>query len=384
MSKKNPKSIGSFKDLKSVLTEKEKNDLEKYQQSKPLVKNDERIEKKNIEHSQKMDNNSQEVPLDKISRINGTACDNFYLKLHKAVKWKKKDGKLKAYFYETEKGKVIYQIQHRFNREQVDSIAEEQKKAAEAISSQPIPLSFKVNVNSKMIIGLGSPSVYETSMTLHHIYGIPYVPGQAVKGITRHWFLQEIMNKKLKNVDSKQVLVIEKFFETVSEDEKSENRFEKLTALKDKELKAKFTINNIVPEDTIVQFLKGSQEKCKEFQSLFGTQKSEGKVIFFDAFPTGEIKLKTDIMTPHYGDYYGNKKDKKGNPTPPADYLSPNPIPFLTVEDTTFQFVVGVRKRFAKEKEDIVKKVQELIESALKTHGIGAKTAVGYGYLEKV
>ncbi len=308
--------------------------------------------------------------------------DNFSLKLHKMVRWEKEGDKLKPSFYKTDKGRIIYQIKPNFGGQDFEEIAEKQKKSAEAICSQP--QLFKAEVDSRLVIGLGSPSVYGTSMTLHHIYGIPYIPGQAVKGIARHWFLQEIMNdEKLKNVDNKQVLVVEKFFETVSKEKKSEDCFEKLAVLADKKFKDKFTIKrknekDVVPEDATIEFLKSSKGKCEEFQSLFGTQQSEGMMIFFDAFPTGEIKLKTDIMTSHYGDYYSGKE-------PPADYLSPNPIPFLTVEDTTFQFVVGVRKRFKEEKIDgksLPEKAEELIKTALTQHGIGAKTAVGYGYFK--
>lgn len=48
---------------------------------------------------------------------------------------------------------------------------------------------YKVNrligkSNWRLIIGLGGMHPQETSMTLHHIYGIPYIPGSAVKGVT--------------------------------------------------------------------------------------------------------------------------------------------------------------------------------------------------------
>jgi CRISPR/Cas system CMR subunit Cmr6 (Cas7 group RAMP superfamily) len=82
--------------------------------------------------------------------------------------------------------------------------------------------------------------------------------------------------------------------------------------------------------------------------------------------------LHVDIMNPHYGDYYGADTSR----TPPADYLNPVPIKFLTVaKDTAFIF----RALVGKNQVDLVKKVKNAFEKALTAEGVGAKTAVGYG-----
>ena len=46
-------------------------------------------------------------------------------------------------------------------------------------------------IDWRMVVGLGSDHVQETSMTLDHVYGIPYLPGSAVKGVVRSWVIQE-------------------------------------------------------------------------------------------------------------------------------------------------------------------------------------------------
>jgi CRISPR-associated protein Cmr6 len=99
--------------------------------------------------------------------------------------------------------------------------------------------------NWRLIIGLGAAHPQETSMTLHHLYGIPYIPGSAIKGVTRHWVV---------------------FY--------------------------KFNNN------------ERDAENDEDFKNIFGTQKAQGKVIFMDAYPSDEITLKIDIMNPHYPDYY--------------------------------------------------------------------------------
>src|SRR5947199_5305127 len=41
----------------------------------------------------------------------------------------------------------------------------------------------RVKVKGRMIVGLGSESVLETSICLHRIYGMPYIPGSVLKGL---------------------------------------------------------------------------------------------------------------------------------------------------------------------------------------------------------
>jgi len=196
--------------------------------------------------------------------------------------------------------------------------------------------------NWRLIVGIGHESVYEISITLHHIYGIPYIPGQAVKGVTRSWIITEVFNQ----------------------DEKA--------ALKDELF-------------------------CRIFGSPKDSAKGEhqGSVMFFDAFPTVAPKLEVDIMNPHYGDYYQGKK-------PPADYLNPVPIPFLTVNATPFEFIIGMKLLRTKdvfvrgkttsplitnckglnEDSSLLNVASSWLNKALTEHGIGAKTAVGYGYFQ--
>ncbi len=161
-------------------------------------------------------------------------------------------------------------------------------------------------VDWRLIVGLGSEHVQETNMTLHHIYGIPYIPGSAVKGVLRHWWLEDFNNDEDK-------------------------------ALKD-----------------------------KNFLTLFGSQEQRGEVQFLDAYPE-EVHFATDIMNPHYPEYYGGSK-------PPTDHQNPVPINFLTVQDTTFRFVFLAKTQLP------LDELKKRFRDALELKGIGAKTASGYGY----
>jgi CRISPR-associated protein Cmr6 len=111
-------------------------------------------------------------------------------------------------------------------------------------------------------------------------------------------------------------------------------------------------------------------EQAKLYQASFGTVRGRGRVVFFDAVPIEPPKLKVDVMNPHYGDYYQRKPN-----VPPADYLSPVPVYFLTVErGSRFAFAV------ASEEFDLAKLACNWLKAALADLGAGGKTSAGYGY----
>ena len=179
---------------------------------------------------------------------------------------------------------------------------------------QGIELSYTdLQTDWKLAIGLGGASIYETGITLHHVYGIPYIPGSAIKGSVRSY------------------VILTKF----DGNEKS--------ALED-----------------------------DEFVNIFGSTESQGRILFFDAF-SQNLSLKKDILNPHYKKYY----DPGSNPNPPADYLDPTPISFLTVEGV-FRFAIGSKKEDA----NLLEKTSQYLRNSLIEFGIGAKTAVGYGYFK--
>ena len=96
-----------------------------------------------------------------------------------------------------------------------------------------------------MVIGLGGDHVQETNMTLDHVYGIPYLPGSAFKGVVRSWIIQEYFGSD----------------------------------------------ENLAMRD-------------RDFRAVFGSQESAGKVQFLDVLPAGGVHFEIDIMNPHFSTYY--------------------------------------------------------------------------------
>ena len=60
------------------------------------------------------------------------------------------------------------------------------------------PIKLKVEPQWRFVIGLGSESIHETAITLHHVYGIPYIPAEAEEGfISTHITYIGIDEKKV-------------------------------------------------------------------------------------------------------------------------------------------------------------------------------------------
>ncbi len=175
--------------------------------------------------------------------------------------------------------------------------------------------------DGRLIVGLASENVLETGIRLHHTYGLPLIPGSALKGLAAHYCNQ----------------------------------------------------------------VWGQSDENRRFRSdrdyyklLFGTTDDGGVIVFHDAWivPTSLEKgcLLLDVMTPHHPDWQIDKKA-------PTDFDSPTPISFLSVTGT-FRIAISwagpadhpEAKRWA----DLA---FNLLKEALREWGAGGKTSSGYGRL---
>ncbi|MGH3942391.1 MAG: type III-B CRISPR module RAMP protein Cmr6, partial [Pseudonocardiaceae bacterium] len=175
----------------------------------------------------------------------------------------------------------------------------------------------------RLVVGHGADSVHETAFTLSSTYGVPVLPGTALKGLAAATAR---------------------------------------AAAKDPD-RSDHGIGDV------------------DLGTLFGTPRPgltseahRGSVLVWDGLPIHPPHLVLDVLTPHVKDYYdsGNKTD--GNPsTAPAEYHNPVPVRFLAVEKTQFRaYFLGPS--------DDVQDCVTLIRSGLDEWGIGGKTAAGYGY----
>ena len=169
----------------------------------------------------------------------------------------------------------------------------------------------------RLIVGMGDESVLETSIALHHTYGVPYLPGSALKGLAASYAHQQ---------------------------------------------------------------LQGEWKKGGEWHKIvFGNTEEAGFITFFDALyvpPTDgkkkEAVLYRDVITVHHPDYYRGKQEN----AEPADWDSPTPITFLS---TGGKYLLALAAPDLEEKKIWLQATFQIVEMALANVGIGGKTSSGYG-----
>lgn len=188
----------------------------------------------------------------------------------------------------------------------------------------------EVATAGRLVVGLGSASVLETGLCLHHTYGTPYIPGSALKGLASHyasgvWGLGD-----------------PEFRREVSEE----------------------------PD--------GATRPGRHHEILFGSLRQAGYITFHDAWITPNTladSLVPDVITVHHPGYYSPQRQVE----PPSDLDSPTPVAFLSVRG---HFVVAVScPAGGPEAKGWEKLALRLLVEALQEWGIGAKTSSGYGRL---
>ncbi|MCL0057760.1 type III-B CRISPR module RAMP protein Cmr6 [Dehalococcoidales bacterium] len=205
----------------------------------------------------------------------------------------------------------------------------------------------------RMVVGLGTTHPLETGMTLHQLYGFPYIPGSSVKGLARSFAFFELANKA-----GITPLPPEEYRESKKQNPHQKTRLEKFELLLMQDNLGD-ELNLTLPKEAIARF-----------RQVFGTFDAQGKVVFFDAFPQELPNLEQDIMAVHYQEYY-----QEGGP--PADYQKPILIYFLTLKKgTKFCFYLAGKDN------GLLSITKEWLKGAIKEFGVGAKTRVGYGELE--
>ena len=333
------------------------------------------------------------LPSDTKNLLNGNEwkITNFSLQLNKLARFDEDErdfSKSKFQFFKTNRGKIIYEPKHKFSKKLILEICNKTLKSAKSVFRKEENLFTKnLKPDWRMVVGLGGESVYETSITLHHIYGIPFIPASSIKGVVRSWIITEVFGEKSVPENEKDFPLINAEFRALTMNNKESESFcEFFGCPKD--------MSKIVFKDGKPVYKRDKNGKLttkyeKEKATGVSLKNKEGKstehiglITFFDAFPTKEPNIEPDIMNSHYGDYYG--KDINA----PTDFLKTNPIPFLTVKDTPFQFVIGSKNeklegfKIGKKDDGSDKTISDWLKDALENHGIGAKTAVGYGRMK--
>ena len=197
-----------------------------------------------------------------------------------------------------------------------------------------------LQTEGRLIVGLGSENVLETGIWLHHTYGLPTLPGSALKGLAAH-YCDQVWGQRDNSDPSDDALK----FRGPRKADRSLNR---------------------------------TTEPHGVFHKLlFGANDESGCIVFHDGWfvpDSDSSPLKLDVMTPHHPKWLDGSE-------PPTDFDSPIPIPFLSVAGK-FHIAVAWYGPERDQANDWTKLALSLLTDALKNWGIGGKTSSGYGRLD--
>lgn len=190
-----------------------------------------------------------------------------------------------------------------------------------APSADGLRLGEALELRGRLAVGLGIANPLEVGIHLHPVYGLPMIPGSALKGVCAH-------------------------------------HCHRVWGAKD----------------------PAFQKDADHHRWLFGTTEQAGAITFLDAWWTPGINgpLVHEVITPHH------QKWQDGGDVPPTDFDSPIPVPFLAASGKFLMALEysGPKPADKAEADQCgawVKLAWNLLRETLTESGVGGKTTSGFG-----
>jgi len=181
--------------------------------------------------------------------------------------------------------------------------------------SETIAVKESLTVRGRLVTGLGIANPIEAGISLHHTYGMPWLPGSGLKGLASHFC-------------------------------------------------------HIVWGAQDKEYQRGGAHHTL----MFGTTDSSGILLFHDGWWSGgNGPFMKDVLTPHHQDYYSGKDVLA------TDFDMPVPVPFVSIVgnfDVAVECVASDNNDRGKQWAELG---LQLLCEALSEWGFGGKTNAGYG-----
>ncbi|HEY8380141.1 MAG TPA: type III-B CRISPR module RAMP protein Cmr6 [Nannocystis sp.] len=216
----------------------------------------------------------------------------------------------------------------------------------------------QVELQSRLLVGHGNPGGHEIGLTVHHTWGVPVIPGSALKGLLAHRL--DILHGP--------------------EDDRPDGDPERA-----RWRGVQWDGSTIThgPGDYHRALFGAPDAGDDDERRALGRPSgaSAGLVHFHDALyipgtTEGDRPFSRDVLTVHHKPYY----DRRGE-TWPNDWESPIPIRFVTVRPPARFLIVLTGRRGAS---DWTHFAMRTLLAALADWGVGGKTSLGYGRLAEV
>lgn len=210
-------------------------------------------------------------------------------------------------------------------------------------------------LSSRLLIGHGNSSATDVGLTVHHTWGVPVIPGSALKGLVAH-YVDATYGPTNPDLDPWEQ----------QGDERARGDYQGVTWNRRRIERG---------PGAIYRALFGAPDARKDDAMRdhgFEAGASAGLVTFHDALyvpGSADKPFAADVLTVHQKSYY----DSSGQSLP-NDYDSPNPVAFLTVRPKC-RLLLALSGP-----SEWTELAARLLTDALQHWGVGGKTTAGYGY----
>jgi CRISPR type III-B/RAMP module RAMP protein Cmr6 len=197
-------------------------------------------------------------------------------------------------------------------------------------------------LEGRLAINLAEGLIQNAGINLDRIFGLPLIPGSAIKGVARHAALAELAERK-------DAATLEKFVRVFG------------SAASDYKTGDLSPYHLLLPQTQLPKDDKGNT-----------TKDIMGAVSFIQSTPINDAQIVVDITNVHYPDYYNGKE-------PAAKSEKPMPNTFPAVERGV-EFAFPIVLNGLDLDPALLEAAGKWLLQALTQSGLGAKTAAGYGW----
>ena len=210
-------------------------------------------------------------------------------------------------------------------------------------------VTCEATLGGRLLVNMSGGVIENAGICLDRCFGLPFIPGSAVKGIARSqalWEIKESAPAEKRNL-LKQAMVIFGYGKT------------------DTGNKGDWT-------------WAAGRDLAKDVAAELEAAEFKGCACFLPAYPTTPPTLVVDMVNPHYPEYYRGRRDRA------TDDENPIPNYFPAVEaGSAFGFAVLLNRVPAGfTGPQLLDAARGWIERAITQKGLGAKTAAGCGWFQ--
>lgn len=267
-------------------------------------------------------------------------------------------------------------------------------------TDNPVAAAFTAESQGRFVTGMGIENPLENGFLWHPTLDVPYLPGSALKGMTRAYaevWREAAAGQALDPSDLRRIFGPCSARETLAAPEEAgrEGPGRETAAPAPSETQspaAEAGEIGVADRDADQGVDRGADRDVDQGVDQGADQGADqGSVVFLDAVPTGPVRLVVEVMTPHYGSYY-----RGGGDRPPSEREEPKPILFLAAEQLSLQVCLlpAPLSLIATQQDrpalgdplDRARKdctlAAEMVRDAFRWIGAGAKTKSGFGRFE--